>query len=222
MLHSNLIHLVDSDTSSRQAISAVLTENDYSVLIHHSDEAFLTTLGMLPPGSVLLRIEQDADGLSILPRLLAMDFKWPIVVMVRDAGGHTIFRTIGAGAVYSMGAPAEPDLLRALQAAGAGPAARPADAISTERLQARLRQVSAREREVLTRLAAGHTHKVIARELGISPRTVEVHRANIMRKLRLQHSADLIQVAMLAGLPWNGAPKAAVALTALRDPATAA
>jgi two-component system response regulator FixJ len=222
MRQPKLIHLVDSNTSSRRVASALLAENNYSVLIHHSEEAFLTTLGVLPPGTVLLRLEQDATGLSILPRLLAMDFAWPIVVMVNDGANRTVFRTLSPGASHTAGAPAEPDLLRALQTAGEGTAGRPATAVNTEPLQARLRQLSAREREILAKLAEGQTHKVIARELGISPRTVEVHRANIMRKLRLQRAADLIQVALLAGLSRPVAHEAVETLPPPHGPATAA
>lgn len=214
------IHLLNGTASSRQLVLSMLTDNSYSLLIHPSADSFVQGLRVLPPGIVLLHLHEDRADTEVLSRLLALELTWPIVVMMGDGEDRIVFRTLSLGTPGPAGTVDEPELLRVLRAVARGGAARSSAAGAAAPSPTRLQPLSAREREVLARLAEGETHKVIARDLGISPRTVEVHRANIMRKLRLQRSADLVQVALAAGLAGPAAAEAARPLA--QRPPTAA
>src|SRR5207248_1624195 len=120
--------------------------DDYSVLIHASGENFLRTLELLPAGIVLLHLREDAEGLAILPRLLARNIAWPIVIMTSDGAGRTVFRTLRLGVLGPFGTAAEVDLLGALKAATDDPAERAVSVPVAESLPARLRRLSVRER----------------------------------------------------------------------------
>src|SRR3954463_12168810 len=94
MPEPRFVHLVDDDASTRQATSSLLSEHKYSVLIHPSGEAFLHTFALLPSGTVLLRWSESAAGLAILPRLLARNITWPIVLLLNDGADRTVVRTL--------------------------------------------------------------------------------------------------------------------------------
>src|SRR3954454_18332722 len=117
MPEPKLVHLIDDDNAARSKTSALLAADDYSVLIHASGENFLRTLELLPPGIVLLHLREDAEGLAILPRLLARNIAWPLVIMTSDGGGRIVYRTLRLGVLGPSGTAPQAHLLGALGAA---------------------------------------------------------------------------------------------------------
>jgi two-component system response regulator FixJ len=139
------------------------------------------------------------DGLQLLHRLKQRRFRQPVIVMTAHGDISTAVKAMKAGAVDFVEKPFDDDVILAAIGAALKPAAaqRPGAAVS------RISGLSAREREVLDLLVAGKPNKLIADELGLSPRTVEVHRARLMTRLGVGSLAEAVRIAVRAelGLP---------------------
>jgi two-component system response regulator FixJ len=186
----------------RRSTSYALKIAGYSVSSWGSGTAFLKEVRHLEQGCVLLDIRMpEIDGLQVQETLSTRGITMPIVIMTGHGDIGTAVRAMKAGAVDFLEKPFEKAaLLRAIEAAfdkmaqADDSVARAADA---ERILAAL---TPREREVLDGLAQGLPNKTIAYDLGISPRTVEVHRANVMAKLDVRSLSDALRIAFAAGL----------------------
>jgi FixJ family two-component response regulator len=138
-----------------------------------------------------------------LPRELKARRSALPVIVVGEAHGNVAagVQAMKAGAVDFLDTPYRPEqLLEAVAAAQAGIRDTAQRDEATDLVRSRIAALSLREREVLDRLLAGGTNKTIARDLGISPRTVEAHRARIMERLEAKSLPELVQIAMAAGL----------------------
>jgi RNA polymerase sigma factor (sigma-70 family) len=158
---------------------------------------------VLVPGGVVLDIRNPEAGELTIPRELKARRAGLPVIVIGEAHGDVAVgvRAMKAGAADFLDAPYNPDqLLDALAAAQANIRERAERDQATERVKALIAALPPREREVLDGLLAGGTNKVIARDLGLSPRTVEAHRARIMERLGAQNLPELVQIAMAAGL----------------------
>ena len=150
----------------------------------------------------------DMDGLELQEELNRRNAGLPVIVVTGHADVPLAVRAMKAGAVDLIEKPYDDALLlasvkRALaKAHGAREQAAVADAA-----KARIANLSARERQVLELLVAGQPNKIIAYELDISPRTVEIHRAHVMEKMEAKSLSDLVRAAIAAGIP--GATKKA-------------
>jgi FixJ family two-component response regulator len=168
-----------------------------------SAEAFLEVAPVLVPGCVILDVKSpNLSGLILPKELKARRIGLPVVV-IGEAQGDVSFgvQAMKAGAVDFLDVPHDTrQLLDAVASALAGIRDIAERDQAAELAKARIAALSSREREVLERLLAGGTNKTIARDLDISPRTVEAHRARIMERLGAQSLPELVQIAMAAGL----------------------
>ncbi|MDG2535088.1 response regulator [Sphingomonas sp. HITSZ_GF] len=199
MSDRRLVHIIDDEDSVRNSIGFMLQTTGYSVRSWPSGAVFLRELRNVEPGCVLLDIRMpEMDGLLVQQQLSARAASMPVIVLTGHGDVTIAVKAMQAGAVDFLEKPFEADqLLAAIDKAFAridetGGASR------TDAARTQLASLSAREREVLDGLAAGYPNKTIAYDLGISPRTVEVHRANLMQKLGARSLSEALRVTFTA------------------------
>jgi two-component system response regulator FixJ len=201
-MEKRIVHLVDDDPAVRRAVSFVLKTSGFEVTQHVSGVEFLKEVRHAEPGCILLDIRMpDMDGLEVQRELNARGVTMPVVMLTGHGDVTAAVQAMKDGAVDFLEKPSEKDvLLRAIGNAferldKAGDAAS-----AGAEAEVRIAALTPREREVLEGLAQGLPNKTIAYDLGISPRTVEVHRANVMTKLGVHSFPDALRIAFAAGL----------------------
>lgn len=202
------VHVIDDDEPVRRGLAMLLRSAGIPVETYASGTAFLDAVPGLGEdiGCVLTDIRMpDLDGVELLRRLRARGFRRPVVVMTAHGDVPTAVEAMRAGAFDFIEKPFDDEgllaiLKEALALRGSPPwAAGLADPAVAE-AAARIAALSPREREVLERLMAGKPNKAIANELGLSPRTVEVHRARLMARLGVGSVAEAVRLAVQAEL----------------------
>lgn len=197
-----LVHVVDDEDSVRRATSFFLKTSGYAVQSWASGTAFLKEVRHVENGCILLDVRMpEMDGLEVQQQLNERGVTMPVVVLTGHGDIATAVRAMKAGAVDFLEKPFETDALaeaisRAFErlASSSDVLARSAEADIV------LGVLTNRERDVLQGLAQGYPNKTIAYDLGISPRTVEVHRANIMAKLKARSLSEVLRIAFAGGL----------------------
>jgi len=197
-----LIHIVDDEEAIRRSASFMLKTSGFAVTTWASGVEFLKNTRSLEPGCILLDVRMpEMDGLEVQQALAERGVALPVIVLTGHGDVSIAVRAMKAGAVDFIEKPFEKAVL--LEAIEAGFArlrdagARAANATDAEVLIAAL---TPREQDVLKGLAHGFPNKTIAHDLGISPRTVEVHRANLMTKLKVRSLSEALRIAFAAGL----------------------
>lgn len=196
------IHLVDDEESVRRSTSFMLRTSGYDVDTYGSGIDFLGKVGDARPGCILLDVRMpEMDGIEVQAELAKRGVKLPVIVLTGHGDVGTAVAAMKGGAIDFLEKPFDKDaLVEALErgfermAAGDAAAAGQADA------ERRIALLSPREQDVLRGLVRGHPNKTIAYDLGISPRTVEVHRANAMAKLEARSLSEALRLAFAAGL----------------------
>jgi PAS domain S-box-containing protein len=197
------IYVVDGNEATRRELCRLLQGAGYEVKMFATAQSFLEVAPVLVPGCVLLDIRHPGGGQSTIPKeLKARRAGLPVVVIGEARGDVTVgIQAMKAGAVDFLDGTYRPEqLLEALASAQATIRERVEQDQATERVRALIAALPPRERDVLNGLLAGGTNKTIARDLGLSPRTVEAHRARIMERLGAQSLPELVQIAVMAGL----------------------
>ena len=199
MTTERVVHVIDDDADVRQSLAFLLTSAGLTVRMHDSALAFLDVLPEVKEGCVVTDVRMPGmDGLELQRRLRQLKARLPVIVMTGHGDVPLAVEAMKSGAVDFIEKPFEDEvLLSAIRPALARQAqASDRDARATE-IQQRIAKLSEREREVLDRLVAGKANKVIAFELGISPRTVEVYRANVMTKMQADSLSELVRMALI-------------------------
>ena len=194
------IHVVDDDAAVRHSLERLLGSMGFATVSYATPDAFLLEAPHLLGGCVLLDVKMPGiSGLEVLARLRAIGFVPPIIVITGQGDIQTAVLAMKAGAFDFLEKPYEDEVL--LAAIEAALAASPDDHIhqAVDSAQ-RIARLSPREREVLDALVAGASNKVIAFDLGLSVRTVEVHRARMMERLGTRQLSEAIRLAVLATL----------------------
>ncbi len=193
-----VIHIVDDDAAMRDSLAFLLGSSDYETRIYDGPMALLARAEALEPGCILTDVRMpDMNGLELVQELKKRDVRLPVVVLTGHADVALAVEAMKAGVSDFLEKPYDEDaLLRAVAAAlehGEGEAARQAERAEVNE---RLAQLTGREREVFDAIVAGDSNKAAAIKLGISPRTVEIYRANVMTKMQAQSLSDLVRMAM--------------------------
>jgi two-component system response regulator FixJ len=201
------VHVVDDDASIRRAMSRLLRSAGFAAVGYETAQAVLTAAPTLSMGCILLDLQMPGmDGLELLGRLSELGIELPVIVVTGHGDVPTAVRAMKAGAVDFIEKPIdEAQLLAAIDAALAEKRSAPGDrAAARDRAMARaieqMALLSPRERQVLEAIAFGRANKLIAYDLGISVRTVEVHRAHMMDRLGVHNIAIAIRIAVMAAL----------------------
>ncbi|NYF33755.1 response regulator transcription factor [Sphingopyxis sp. JAI108] len=202
MTDNKLVHIVDDEDAIRRSASFMLKTSGYSVQTWASGAAFLKEVRHAAEGCVLLDVRMpEMDGLEVQQALLDRGVTMPVIVLTGHADVSIAVRAMKAGAVDFLEKPFEKVvLIAAIEAAFDRIAAADGAAARAAEANVVLGVLTPREREVLDGLAQGLPNKTIAYDLGISPRTVEVHRANLMAKLDVRSLSDALRLAFAAGM----------------------
>ena len=194
------IHVVDDDAAVRHSLERLLESMGFATVSYTTPGNFLLAAPHLLGGCVLLDVKMPGiSGLEVQARLRTIGFVQPIIVITGQGDIQTAVLAMKAGAFDFLEKPYEDEVL--LAAIEAALAASPDDHIhQAVDLAQRIARLSPREREVLDALVAGASNKVIAFGLGLSVRTVEVHRARMMERLGTRQLAEAIRLAVLATL----------------------
>ena len=198
---SQIIHIVDDDASVRGATSFLLSSHGYSTRIYGSGSEFLSQ-AKLEEGCILLDFRMsDMSGLEVLDRLAECGISLPVIMLTGHGDVATAVQALQLGAVDFIQKPYEErELISALERALAGGGRDKKRSEARKTAVTRLQPLSEREMQVLRGLVAGMTNKEMARRLGLSPRTVEMHRSTMMSDLGVDSAADAIRVALDAEL----------------------
>lgn len=201
MTADGTVHVVDDDEAMRDSLTVLLSAAGFTVASYPSANAFLTapTEG---PGCVLIDVRMPGmGGLELQEELARRGRRIPVILMTGHADVPIAVKAMKAGAVDFVEKPFEQAaMLGAIRRAfSLGLEAARAEAEGNQ-IGSRLAHLTPREREVLDALVAGKPNKIIAYELSISPRTVEIHRARVMEKMEARTLSDLVRMALSVGL----------------------
>jgi two-component system response regulator FixJ len=197
MTANSIVHIVDDDDAVRQSLAFLLSSAGLPVRLYESASAFLAGLSAPQSGCLITDIRMPGmTGIDLLKALREKSLSMPAIVITGHGDVPLAVEAMKAGAVDFIEKPFDEEaILNAVKRALEQGADENGDGIV---VAARLATLSERERQVLEGLVGGHPNKTIARGLGISPRTVEVYRANLMAKMQAKSLSDLIRMAILA------------------------
>src|SRR3569833_742936 len=200
VLEGALVHLIDDDEDVRRALAFLLGTTGLAVKVYESATIFLSGFKEDAESVILSDVRMpEMDGLELLRRLRDRKSSCPVIIMTGHADISMAVEAMKLGAADFIEKPfADETVISAITAALES---RKSESLSgTDNGAARrLESLSDRERDVLRGLLAGHPNKTIAYDLGLSPRTVEVHRANLMTKTGASSLSELVRMALLAG-----------------------
>lgn len=202
MANEPVVHIVDDDAAIRDLAFLLDTANLVS-RTYESAAALLARAPSLEPGCIVTDVRMpDMNGLEMVRRLAEIGVRHPVIVMTGHADVPLAIEAVRAGVKDFIEKPFDDDaLLASIRAAIAGQAQAAEKAGRDTELRERLATLSARERQVLDGLVAGQANKVIAYDLEISPRTVEVYRANVMTKMQARSLSELVRMTILVQRP---------------------
>ncbi len=205
-MSNNVVHLIDDDADVRRALAFLLGTAGLAVRIYESASEFLAQDMKTLSGCVVTDVRMPGiDGLELLRRLAASAVPLPVVVMTGHADVPLAVEAMKAGAIDFIEKPFDDDLLlSAIRVALERYDSTGDREIEIGRIRAKLRLLTAREREVLAGMLAGRPNKIIAYDLGLSTRTVEAHRAKLMTKLAATSLSQLVRMALVAGFLPTG------------------
>lgn len=201
MANSNIVHVIDDDADVRQSLAFLLSTVGLAVHLHDSATSFLKTLSEVADGCIVTDVRMPGmDGIELQRQLRAEGNTMPVIVITGHGDIALAVEAMKAGAIDFIEKPFDDEaLISAVKSALARRAGdRERDAQAAE-VRARLKLLSERERQVLEGLVAGKPNKIIAYELDISARTVEIYRANVMTKMQADSLSALVRMALLGG-----------------------
>jgi len=196
------VYVIDDDAAMRDSLNFLLESSGFGVTLFDNAQSFLDALPGLAFGCVVSDVRMPGlDGIGLLKRMKTQASPFPILIMTGHGDVPLAVEAMKLGAVDFLEKPFEDDRLTTMIETAirqAEPAARN-EAISQD-IAARVASLSPRERQVMEGLIAGLSNKLIAREYDISPRTIEVYRANVMTKMQANSLSELVRLAMRAGM----------------------
>jgi two-component system, LuxR family, response regulator FixJ len=200
MATDGVVHLIDDDDGVRQSLAFLLASAGMAVRVYESASAFIEALGALQPGCIVSDVRMPGiDGLQLQQRLQALGMRLPMIIITGHADVSLAVEAMKAGAVDFIEKPFDDEaILSAIRIALDHYDHTGRQEIEVVQLQTKLQSLSAREREVLEGLLAGNPNKTIAYDLSLSPRTVEVHRANVMTKMGASSLSGLVRMSLVA------------------------
>jgi two-component system response regulator FixJ len=191
---------VDDDQAVRDSLGLSLMTRGHAVQTHASARCFLDAIDELEVGCVVTDVRMpDMTGVEMLAELRDRRIKLPVIVITAYADVPLAIRAMRLGAIDLIEKPIDDDLfLESVRRAVSTHSNGKAPTAESQRILEKIDTLSARERDVLNGLLEGKANKMIAYDLGISIRTVEVHRGNLMSKMETKSLADLVRMSLIA------------------------
>ncbi|WP_439815052.1 response regulator FixJ [Zavarzinia sp. CC-PAN008] len=195
-----IVHVIDDDEAVRESLVFLLTSAAITAVPHPSGESFIGALPVIGQGCILTDVRMPGmTGIELLHRVQAHDRNLPVIVMTGHGDVPMAVEALKAGAFDFIEKPfSDEQIIATVQAALAARGRAQEERADRAAIQARLEALTTRERQVLDGLIAGHPNKTIAYDLGISPRTVEIYRANVMSKLNASSLSEVIRMTFVA------------------------
>ena len=193
---SNVVHVVDDDEGVRRTIARIVRDAGYTPREYCSGDAFLAEAQDAEPGCVVLDIRMPGtDGLGVQEQLGDRQAEFPVLILTGHADVDSAVGALKGGAVDFLRKPfRKQQLVEAIGTAQRRLAEGADQARRQKEARALVVRLSPREAETLELLRQGLPHKLVAHQLGISIRTVEVHRSNIMRKLEVRSLSEALEI----------------------------
>ena len=204
------VHVIDDDEAVREALTFQLGSAGIDVRTYDSATGFLKVAPTVQAGCIITDVRMpDLSGIELLRRLRELKVAVPVIVITAHADIPLAVEAMRIGATDFLEKPFEDEVLLA-SVRSALESGNREQKRQTERsnIEARLAALSNRERDVLEGLVAGRANKQIAYDLGISPRTIEIYRANLMTKMQASSLSNLVRMALIAGILGSSGPKA--------------
>jgi two-component system response regulator FixJ len=207
-----VVHVIDDDEAMRQSLAFLLGAVGMEVQTYDSAVEFLKVAPTLKAGCVITDVRMpELSGVELLRRLRELKLGIPVIVITGHGDVPLAVEAMKIGALDFLEKPFDDEILLASVRSALDRLDRDQQR-QAERsdIEGRLATLSNRERDVLEGLVAGHANKQIAYDLGISPRTIEIYRANLMTKMQAASLSDLVRMALIAGIlaPDANGPKA--------------
>ncbi len=221
------VHIVDDEEAVRRSVGFLLRTSGFEVELWADGESFLKNVDGRVPACVLLDIRMGSlGGLEVQAAMAERGINLPVIILTGHGDIATAVAAMRAGAADFLEKPFDRErLLQALETGFAQLADRRGQRERQQWANVQVAGLTQREREVLDGLACGYPNKTIAYDLGISARTVEVYRANVMTKFEVSNFADVLRIAFAAGMgseeAWLAAHKGAGNAPVVRNPDTA-
>jgi two-component system response regulator FixJ len=197
------IHIIDDDDEMRLSLHRLLSiRQDLHIRSYKSGDEFLTEAPELDPGLLLLDMKMPGStGMDVLREIASMNGRFGAIILTGEGNIQVATEAMKAGAIDFLEKPYKYETLIATIEVGFAKLEEESEAKSRQvDASARIARLSARETDVLKGLINGSANKVIAHELDISPRTVEIYRANLMNKLEVRSLSEALRIAFAAGL----------------------
>ena len=196
------VYVIDDDEAMRDSLEFLLSSADFQVTLFESARHFLDAVSGVGFGCIVSDVRMPGiDGIELLKRLKVSHSNLPVVIMTGHGDVPLAVEAMKLGAVDFLEKPFEDDRLIGMIGAALRQAESSAqsEAVTVD-IAARIATLSPRERQVMDGLIAGLSNKLIARDYDISPRTIEVYRANVMTKMQAGSLSELVRLAMRAGV----------------------
>ena len=202
MSHDSIVHVIDDDDAMRHSMEFLLRTADIRAQTYESADAFLKALPKTGAGCVITDVRMPGmSGLELLRKLKEMAVSLPVIVITGHGDVPLAVEAMKSGAADFIEKPFDDEaLLTSVRAA-----LKVQDGLNEQQaaraaIAERVGSLSVRERQVLEGLVAGLPNKTIAYDLGISPRTVEIYRANVMTKMEATSLSELVRMALIGGV----------------------
>lgn len=198
-----VVHIVDDEEPVRKSLAFLLTMTGFTVRVHESATSFIQAAQTAGNSCLITDLRMpDMSGVELLEKLKEMGAMIPAIVITGHGDVPMAVAAMKAGAADFIEKPFEDEvLIDAIKRAASRLEENTAPVEDTVTLRARLERLSERERQVMSAVVAGLPNKTIAYDLGISPRTVEVHRANIMSKMQARNLPELVRMSIALASP---------------------
>lgn len=195
-----VVHVIDDDDSAREALSFLIDCAGLAVRSYSSAIEFLEAVPSMDHGCIVTDVRMpEMSGVELVGRLKALGVTDPVIVITGHADVPMAIQAMKAGVSDFLEKPfSDEAILSAIRSALERQEGREAADAERESIKARLATLSQREREVMDGLVEGHANKIIAYDLGISARTVEVYRANVMTKMEAGSLSELVRMVTVA------------------------